>query len=146
MSVYSDLSDAYGGYAGWLVIHELTMDDVVQYLADFSALRWEAWLHWNELDDHSAIGDLLSAVVYLKTAIQTLMGYDYQFYRRDMITDSFLFASCAPNLNWQSIVGAWEDADMLGRLWTILSIDFMRKEVWLEPVTSFAMRSGRPFE
>lgn len=47
-------------------------------------------------------------------------------------------------LTWEKIVAAWADADMLGRLWTTLSIDFMRKEVWNEPVTDFALRSGEP--
>lgn len=47
-------------------------------------------------------------------------------------------------LTWQKIVAAWADADKLGRLWTTLSIDFMRKEVWDEPVTDFALRSGEP--
>lgn len=47
-------------------------------------------------------------------------------------------------LTWEKIVAAWADADSLGRLWTTLSIDFMRKEVWNEPVTDFALRSGKP--
>jgi len=46
-------------------------------------------------------------------------------------------------LSWEKIVAAWADADTVGRLWTILSIDFMRKEVWDEPVTTFMMRSGK---
>jgi len=46
-------------------------------------------------------------------------------------------------LTWEKIVTAWTNADKLGRLWTILSIDFMRKEVWNEPVTSFQMASGQ---
>lgn len=49
-------------------------------------------------------------------------------------------------LSWEKIVAAWADADMLGRLWTTLSIDFMRKEVWDEPVTDFALRAGKPNE
>ena len=46
------------------------------------------------------------------------------------------------DLTWEAIVAAWSEADRLGRLWTVLSIDSMRKEVWNEPVTSFMLKSG----
>lgn len=46
-------------------------------------------------------------------------------------------------LTWEKIIEAWTKADDLGRLWTVLSIDFMRKESWNEPVTSFMMKSGK---
>jgi len=45
-------------------------------------------------------------------------------------------------LSWEKIVAAWADANTTGRLFTILSIDAMRKEIWNEPVTSFALAAG----
>jgi len=45
-------------------------------------------------------------------------------------------------LTWEKIVAAWADADITGRIFTVASIDFMRQEIWNEPVTSFALAPG----
>jgi len=45
-------------------------------------------------------------------------------------------------LTWEKIVAAWANADVTGRLFTILSIDAMRTEIWDEPVSFFNMRKG----
>ena len=47
-------------------------------------------------------------------------------------------------LTWEKIVAAWADAGPLGKLWTVLSIDDMRKKVWNESVSYFALSAGKP--
>jgi len=73
--------------------------------------------------------------------VKSLIDFDLTDYTRWFAIPEYL-NEYAASVTWESIVAAWSGADTLGRLWTTLSIDFMRKEVWNEPVTSFQLRSG----
>jgi len=46
-------------------------------------------------------------------------------------------------ITWKTIVSAWIDADLTGRLWTIATIDELRKEVWNEPFEGLWIKAGK---
>jgi len=48
-------------------------------------------------------------------------------------------------ISWEDIVAAWAEAPLEGRMFTVLSIDTMRKQIWNEPVSSFELAGGGGF-
>lgn len=45
-------------------------------------------------------------------------------------------------LTWQKIVAAWIDADIVGRVWTVATLDELRKEAWDQPFEGFGIKAG----
>ncbi len=141
------VEEFYTGFAQWAMLYseELWNADVQLDIA---------------IDDEDAMfvnvtsfADVASNLVFIKEAFRTIIsaikhvqGDGEGHYSWSLIEDGFEWSQVPTEatIDWEAIVAAWADADRLGRLWTILSIDFMRKEVWNEPVTFFAMRAGKP--
>jgi len=88
------------------------------------------------------------ALRYLRYAIENTVGKGKGLYNSNLLEDGIFMAAEFPEaeITWEKIVAAWADADTTGRLMTTLSIDFMRKEVWDESVSSFMLRSGKANE
>lgn len=95
---------------------------------------------------HAGCSMMISAIEEVIDAIALSVGKGRGRYWNQLITDGIYMAAEFPEaeITWLSIVTAWAKADQEGRLWTTLSLDFMRKEVWNLPVTSFMMRTGKP--
>lgn len=92
-------------------------------------------------------GDAFNEVINALNYLIARRSGEYRDFATTFFLETYTIAE-APEyeLSWEKIVAAWADADTLGRLWTTLAIDFMRKEVWDEPVTDFQMRSGAAAE
>lgn len=45
-------------------------------------------------------------------------------------------------ITWKNIVSAWIDADLTGRLWTVATLDELRKEAWDQPFEGIYIKAG----
>jgi len=113
--------------------------------------RGKAWDEHNYITDtrtKACTGYLCAAISDITKSIRNILYTDGLHYPQwcAIYYSYFYTGGDEYELTWEKIVAAWAEADTLGRLWTTLSIDFMRKEVWNEPVTDFALRSGKPSE
>jgi len=92
-----------------------------------------------------AFGQCANAMLHTVWALRAVFAYTY-LDDVDSIIHYFLdqyTAAGGAELTWKSIIAAWIDANDVGRLWTILTIDELRKDVWDMPYTTFEI-AGAP--
>lgn len=140
LEFYDDMEDWRGDWNTTLWNQSVSLASATTYLGNIDlpiTSQAEGW---------AAISFLYQAALEVIDAIKEGTGQGLGRYYYDLITDGIMLAGEFPeaDITWQNIVAAWADADTFGRLWTTLSIDFMRKEVWNEPVTSFMLSKGEP--
>lgn len=103
-----------------------------------------------DADDARQVADWSAAILHCINAIQ--VGYNslYWFaYKYDSGDPDYLlwyflnnFTIAEAEVTWKDIVSAWIDADITGRLWTVATIDELRKEVWNEPFEGLLIKAG----
>jgi len=114
------------------------------WLAMVNALRGGI----DDPDAKACVNYLYAAACNMNMILRFLIGHEAGDDPDEAIPYFLLHYTTDPlaatyTLTWEKIVTAWTEADTFGRLYTTLTIDFMRKEVWNEPVTSFMMTSGK---
>lgn len=94
------------------------------------------------------IGKLQSmrnAFRHLLDCVEHLHGYkfgeDPEGFMGLMMSVNYWWTGPAEELTWETIVTAWANASKTGRLYTVLTIDEMRKTVWNEEFTSFTLQA-----
>ncbi len=89
----------------------------------------------------------LMAFLHLSYAVRWMLntesGYDPPQQIPYFLENYTIATAAEPDpMTWEDIVAAWSEAPVSGRLFTVLSIDAMRKEIWNEPVSSFDLQKG----
>jgi len=145
MGTYSDAYDNW--LANWNTLAAI-YTQVDNYLTDDANVGYvTSWAGANQ-----RLSILHNAIASLNTALLKMGPWQtYDGYLKTLLNRAAYILDYEPwengeeyELTWGKIVEAWTQADITGRLWTILAIDFMRKEIWDEPVTTFAMKKGHP--
>ena len=139
-------------YPPWVADFGTAVGDQYQDIADLKSKFDDAQYEWNYGSKDQCLYHTMGGLLYAWKALQhsnSMAGVTQPGVAAicsafsDLVTFDDLEA-IEYDLTWEKIVTAWSQADMTGRLWTILAIDFMRKEIWDQPVTTFAMKKGHP--
>lgn len=91
------------------------------------------------------IDKLTDTVEHILEVLDHVVGYgDDEYYEGFRVLRTYLSEFWPPTgeeLTWETIVTAWANASKTGRLYTVLTIDEMRKTVWNEEFTSFTLQA-----
>ena len=139
MGVWDTRSGALGRLKYYLERAEDYQKDITGHVSFMNADAGAG--QWQQAFSHAA--DAFNEIIFSLNYLIARKSSDYRDFSTTFFLETYTIAE-APEyeLTWSKIVAAWADADTLGRLWTTLAIDYMRKEVWNEPVTTFEMAKG----
>ncbi len=130
-----------------LIVKYGVADDQQGYASTDHNTAWGSYSGISDGTTRFVVQKTLEAQKHLITLLRALInqenGYTpdtmLPYFLQEYTTDPDLVGGA---LDWTDIVAAWAEAPVTGRLFTILSIDSMRKQIWDEPVSSFDLAKG----
>lgn len=106
-------------------------------------------IHAASSEWQEAFGHCREAFNKCQSAFNYMIGYIIGGERNYAILhwlDKFTIAEAEEFvLSWDDIIAAWAESPLEGRMFTVLSIDTMRKQIWDEPISSFELAGGGGF-